>query len=90
MPMQPAMVEKTWTRTDYNQKRFVASKDGGPRWEKVWKRATYNVDTGDLIAEELVCDMTKKELNRPLPDKVKNIRTVLYYRTTEKSDIEDK
>eukprot|EP00971_Amphidinium_carterae_P073268 1448629-Amphidinium_carterae.1 len=34
--------------------------------------------------------MTKKDLNRPLPDKVKNIRTVLYYRTTEKSDIEDK
>eukprot|EP00971_Amphidinium_carterae_P104903 2077375-Amphidinium_carterae.1 len=34
--------------------------------------------------------MTKKDLNRPLPDKVKNIRTVLYYRTTEKSDIENK
>eukprot|EP00971_Amphidinium_carterae_P186249 3697065-Amphidinium_carterae.2 len=33
--------------------------------------------------------MTKKDLNRPLPDKVKNIRTVLF-RTTEKSDIEDK
>eukprot|EP00971_Amphidinium_carterae_P150980 2994154-Amphidinium_carterae.1 len=57
-------------------------KDGGPRWEKVWKRATYNPDTGDLIAEELVSDMTKKDLNRPLPEKVKNIRTVLYCRAT--------
>eukprot|EP00971_Amphidinium_carterae_P117253 2322645-Amphidinium_carterae.2 len=35
-------------------------------------------------------DMTKKDLNRPLPEKVRNIRTVLYCRTTEKSDIEDK
>eukprot|EP00971_Amphidinium_carterae_P019724 388709-Amphidinium_carterae.1 len=90
MPMQPSLVEKTWTRTDHGVKRFVASKDGGPRWEKVWKRVTYNLDSGDLIAEELVSDMTKKDLNRPLPEKVKNIRTVLYYRTTEKSDVEDK
>eukprot|EP00971_Amphidinium_carterae_P183084 3632970-Amphidinium_carterae.1 len=90
MPVHPAVVEKTWTRTDHGVKRFVASKDGGPRWEKVWKRATYNLDNGELIAEELVSDMTKKDLNRPLPEKVRNIRTVLYYRTTEKSDIEDK
>eukprot|EP00971_Amphidinium_carterae_P203426 4036926-Amphidinium_carterae.1 len=34
--------------------------------------------------------MTKKDLNRPLPENVRNIRTVLYYRTTDKSDIEDK
>eukprot|EP00971_Amphidinium_carterae_P030777 605531-Amphidinium_carterae.1 len=90
MPMQPEMVEKTWTRTDHGIKRFVASKDGGPHWEKVWKRVTYNLDNGELIAEELVSDMTKKDLNRPLPEKVRNIRTVLYYRTTEKSDIDDK
>eukprot|EP00971_Amphidinium_carterae_P181520 3601302-Amphidinium_carterae.1 len=67
-----------------------ACSDGGPRWEKVWKRATYNLDNGEKIAEELVSDMTKKDLNRALPENIRNIRTVLYYRTTEKSDIEDK
>eukprot|EP00971_Amphidinium_carterae_P025506 503286-Amphidinium_carterae.1 len=28
------LVDKTWSRTDQGVKRFVASKDGGPRWEK--------------------------------------------------------
>eukprot|EP00971_Amphidinium_carterae_P004720 94655-Amphidinium_carterae.1 len=43
--------------------------------EKVWKRDTYNLDDGKLIAEELVSNMTRKDLNRPLPEGVKNIRT---------------
>eukprot|EP00971_Amphidinium_carterae_P295350 5865612-Amphidinium_carterae.1 len=67
-------------------KRFVASKDGGPRWEKVWKRDTYNLADDKLIAEELVSNMTRKDLNRPLPEGVKNIRTVLHYKTLSKGD----
>eukprot|EP00971_Amphidinium_carterae_P340777 6479259-Amphidinium_carterae.1 len=46
----PGLVEKTWSRVDQGVMRFVASKDGGP--EKVWKRVTYNLDDGTLIAEE--------------------------------------
>eukprot|EP00971_Amphidinium_carterae_P248571 4934327-Amphidinium_carterae.1 len=53
-----ALVDKTWSRIDMGVKRFVASKDGGPKWEKVWKRDTYNLDDGKLIAEELVINMT--------------------------------
>eukprot|EP00971_Amphidinium_carterae_P042803 841084-Amphidinium_carterae.1 len=52
-------------------KRFVASKDGGPKWEKVWKRDTYNLEDGKLIAKELIINMTRKDLTRPLPDEVK-------------------
>eukprot|EP00971_Amphidinium_carterae_P248173 4927274-Amphidinium_carterae.3 len=57
--------------------------------EKVWKRDTFNLDdgkTGKLIAEELISDMTRKDLNRPLPEGVKNIRTVLPCKTLVKSD----
>eukprot|EP00971_Amphidinium_carterae_P301326 5986619-Amphidinium_carterae.1 len=65
-------------------KRFVASKDGGPKWKKVWKRDAYNLEDGKLIAEKLVSNMTRKDLNRPLPEGVKNIKTVLHYKTLAK------
>eukprot|EP00971_Amphidinium_carterae_P324526 6449670-Amphidinium_carterae.1 len=61
--LEKELIDKTWTRVDGGVKRFVASKDGGPRWEKVWKRDTYSLDDGKLIAEELISEMTRKTLN---------------------------
>eukprot|EP00971_Amphidinium_carterae_P083625 1655388-Amphidinium_carterae.1 len=34
----------TWTRTDKGVKKFVGSGNGGPVWDTVWKRSTYNLD----------------------------------------------
>eukprot|EP00971_Amphidinium_carterae_P202063 4009139-Amphidinium_carterae.1 len=69
------LVDKTCSRIDMGVKRFVVSKDGGPKWKKVWKKDTYNLEDGKLIAEELIIHMTRKNLTRPLPDGVKNIKT---------------
>eukprot|EP00971_Amphidinium_carterae_P013449 265026-Amphidinium_carterae.2 len=49
----------------------------------MWKRSTYNSDNGVLISEEFTKAITKKDLYRPLPEGVRNIRTVLHYRIKE-------
>eukprot|EP00971_Amphidinium_carterae_P000712 14019-Amphidinium_carterae.3 len=73
--VQPGLVEKTWARIDKASSDLLHptwTKGGGPRWEKVWKRDTYNFDDGKLIAEEL---KSRKELvefvipSEPPPDK---------------------
>eukprot|EP00971_Amphidinium_carterae_P008617 169649-Amphidinium_carterae.3 len=69
-----------WSRTDRGVKTFVGSGVGGPVWDTVWKGSTYNEDDGKLISEELTKSITKKDLYRPLPEGVKNIKTVLHYR----------
>eukprot|EP00971_Amphidinium_carterae_P182421 3620286-Amphidinium_carterae.4 len=70
----------TWFRTDKGVQKFVGSGVGGPVWDNVWKRSTYNMDNGDLISEEPTTAITKKELHRPLPE---GVRTVLHYRIKE-------
>ena len=70
-----------WERTDFNASKFVTENKDGPKWKYVVRRVTIDIDTRRVI-EDLrnPRNVPIKELYRPLPDGVKNIKTVLYYK----------
>ena len=51
--------EKKWARTDTNAKRFRATKSGGPDWNLVTRRMTTNSDTGEIIQDVYVKDVSE-------------------------------
>eukprot|EP00971_Amphidinium_carterae_P063513 1257023-Amphidinium_carterae.1 len=55
-PSEEQEDSRTWSRRDKGVQKFVGvgSGAGGPVWDTVWKRSTYNDDTGELISDELI------------------------------------
>ena len=71
---------KKWERVDPETETFVFSKEGGPLWEHIVLRRTYDRESNLLIAEEYVQHIPAKELGRVLPEWVSNgIRTEFFY-----------
>ena len=52
----PECYLKDWERFDENPKLFVTTKKGGPSWEDVVRRETYDAWNKNLIASEEVND----------------------------------
>ena len=71
-----------WSRIDKGRKCFLTTKAGGPKWNDVMSWTTYDLDNGNMI-EYIQIDETisSKFLHRRLPMGVKNVKTVLQYRS---------
>ncbi len=82
---------KKWERVDPEAETFVFSQKGGPLWEHVILRRTYDRESNLLLAEEYVQHVPAKELGRVLPEWVSNgIRTELFFVPhAEPSDMTD-
>ena len=82
---------KHWFRMDKNKKCFLTTKAGGPKWNDVISRTTYDLDNGDMI-EYIQIDETISDefLHRKLPMGVKNVSTVLQYRSDSGEGVTDK
>ena len=59
---------RTWYRLDRNAKAFLTTKTSGPSWNKVPRRVTLNLSSGDIL-EDLRINKTTSEklLHRMLP-----------------------
>ena len=70
-----------WSREDRDVKRYMTTKTGGPAWNNVVSRTTYDMLTGRII-EHLNIDRSvgAATLHRKLPPGVSCIRTVLHYK----------
>jgi hypothetical protein len=55
-----------WTRTDDGNRNYRTSSKGGPDWDKVRWRATFNEETGELMNLESADSITKEREHRPL------------------------
>ena len=69
-----------WTRADQDVSTFPGPRRGGPSWDKVVKRKTYNLEgENELIAEE-TGDVLREPnaMNKDLPEGVRSIRTELF------------
>ncbi len=67
-----------WIRTDRGAKTFRTTKKGGPQWSSVYRRVTKNAETGEVVADELVRNLTEKQLHRMLAHPT-NLLTELHY-----------
>ena len=74
-----------WQSEDKNRKKFLTTWPGGPKWDKVISRTTYDMETGRII-EHLEIDKRTSAtmLHRRLPLGVTWIKTVLMYTGEEK------
>ena len=69
-----------WTRADQDATTFQGPRRGGPSWDKVVGRKTYNLDGENELIEEERGDALREPnaMNKALPEGVKNIRTELF------------
>ena len=77
--------EKTgvWYRIDKDVKKFMMSCNHGPKWKRVVRRITIDLDDGAEIENISISSrMGKTFLQRPLPFGVKNIKTYLITRNS--------
>ena len=74
--------QKIYVRKDIGTHQFRMFKDKNDhRFSSSFLRRTYDLYTGDLIAEDTdVSSLSHKYLNRRLPSGVTDIRTEIYYR----------
>eukprot|EP00959_Pyramimonas_sp_CCMP1952_P234447 4898781-Pyramimonas_sp.AAC.1 len=72
---------RAWTRQDKQAKHFRTTAAGGPTWNTVERRITYDMGSGAVIRDEDVKGVTNKEiLHAKLPGGPRDISTLLYYR----------
>jgi hypothetical protein len=55
-----------WTRTDEGNRNYRTSAKGGPDWDKIAWRATFNEATGDMLDLESASGITREREHRPL------------------------
>ena len=74
------MLTRTRYRIDRNVKAFPTIKTGGLSWNKVTRRVTLSLDSGDVL-ENLTINKTTPEklLNRMLPKGTPGTCTILYH-----------
>ena len=78
---------KYWSRIDKDRKCFLTTKAGGPKWNDVMSRTTYDLDNGNMIEYIQIDETISNEFfNRKLPKGVKNVKTVLQYRSEGEDD----
>ena len=71
---------RTRYRIDRNAKMFLTTKTGGPSWNKVARRMTLNLNSGDILEDLLVSKTTpEKLLHRMLTSGAPGTCTILYY-----------
>ena len=72
---------RKWSRFDKSPSRFRTSNSTGPMWSDVLQRVSIDNDSGKVIKREnFTGNETSRDLHRPLPAKVKSLRTVLVYK----------
>jgi hypothetical protein len=71
---------RTLYTIDHNVKAFLTTKTGGPSWNKVTRRVTLSLNSGDIL-EDLVVNKTTPEklLHRMLPKGTPGTCTILYH-----------
>ena len=71
---------RTWYRIDRNAKAFMTTKTGDPSWNKVTRRMTLNLTSGNVL-EDLRINKTTPEklLNCTLPSGTPGTCTILYH-----------
>ena len=60
-------------RMDLDARRCRASNSQGPVWGDVVRRVTIDLDTGKIIADDAIAEMSIHKTHQKLPDGVKNI-----------------
>ena len=86
-PMQISGIPKgmkAWCRTDLNTRTYKGTMRGGPKWNEVVTRLTYDADSGVLLLEEDARWITRAQENNEIGDGVHDITTVLIYRPGRK------
>ena len=70
-----------WYRIDRNAKAFLTTKTGGPSWNKVTRRVTLDLNSGDIL-EDLLVNKTTPEtlLHCMLPSRTPGMCAILYHR----------
>ena len=72
---------RKWVRYDAGARRFRTSNSMGPMWSDVIQRVTIDNRSGEVIRRENITGKEKsKDLHRPLPEKVKSVKTNLVYK----------
>ena len=72
---------RKWVRYDSGARRFRMSNSMGPMWGDVVQRVTIDNGTGEIIRRETITGREKpKDLCKPLPERVKSVKTVLVYK----------
>ena len=72
---------QVYTRSDKGKTVYFTTKDGGPKWQEVVRRVTYDLDKEEIIEDVSVEDQDPNyDWRAPLPPGVRNIRTQLYYK----------
>ena len=75
-----AVPTRTWYRIDRNAKASLTTKTGGPIWNKVTRRVTLSLDSGDILEGLAVNKITpEKALYRMLPKGTSGTCTILYH-----------
>jgi len=76
--------KNVWVREDRQAKTFRTTLSSGPDWEDVYKRDTYDMDSGDLLESlEVVESLNRTQLYKQMPNVEeggRNIRTELFVR----------
>ncbi|CAK0814360.1 unnamed protein product, partial [Prorocentrum cordatum] len=68
-------------RTDYGIKKFIATDMRGPRWSKVLRRITRDIETGIVIDDIDVRGLALRDarLRRPLPGGITAVETIFVH-----------
>ena len=71
---------RTWYRIARNAKAFLTTKTGGPSWNKITRRVTLDLNSGNILEDLLVNKATpEKLLHRMLPSGTPGTCTILYH-----------
>ncbi|CAE7318488.1 RE1 [Symbiodinium sp. CCMP2456] len=72
---------RKWVRYDQNPNRYRTSNSQGPMWSDVVQRVTVDNATGQVIRrEDIKGDERSRDLHKPLPKRLKSVKTVLVYK----------
>ncbi|CAE7348803.1 RE1, partial [Symbiodinium necroappetens] len=80
-PAGSGTILKKWIRYDRGANRYRTSNSQGPMWSDVVQRITVDNETGRVIKrEDIRGNEASRDLHKPLPKKLKSIKTVLVYK----------
>ena len=72
---------RKWVRYDRNPNRYRTSNSQGPMWCDVVQRITVDNETGQVVRrEDFNGDERPRDLHKPLPKRLKSVKTVLVYK----------
>ena len=65
----------TWSRRDYGTSRLMIPGSSGPRWSSCTRRITKDIDTGQIIEDRPIEEITGRERRREFRGGPRNIVT---------------